>query len=127
MQKIDLLPCPFCGRKPKISKINSQLYQIVCLFSKCPAHLSCVIKKTPEEATQAWNTRASGWIPCSAKLPEVGEPVLIYEPYNDEMVVASLDCDKTGFSNDDYWYGLKSVPFWMRLPEKPKEVHHDEN
>jgi hypothetical protein len=62
----------------------------------------------------------NSWIPCSAKLPEVGEPVLIYEPYNEEMVVASLDCDKTGFSNDDYWYGLKSVPFWMALPEKPK-------
>lgn len=69
----------------------------------------------------------SSWIPCSVKLPEVGEPVLIYEPYNDEMVVVSLDCDKMGFSNDDYYYGLKNVPFWMQLPEKPKEVHHDEN
>lgn len=62
----------------------------------------------------------SSWISCSEKLPEVDKPVLIYEPYNKEMVVASLDCDKTGFSNDEYWYGLKNVPFWMSLPEPPK-------
>lgn len=116
--KIDLLPCPFCGRKPK-SIVNIQMYAIGCSFSKCHVY-PCVVKKTPEEAAKAWNTRASGWIPCSERLPEVGKPVLIYESYNEEKVVASLDCDKIGFSNDDFYYGLKTVPFWMPLPELPK-------
>lgn len=116
--KIDLLPCPFCGRKPK-SIVNIQMYAIGCSFSKCHVY-PCVVKKTPEEAAKAWNTRASGWIPRSERLPEVGKPVLIYESYNEEKVVASLDCDKIGFSNEDFYYGLKTVPFWMPLPELPK-------
>lgn len=137
MPKIDLLPCPFCG-KPDTAEIitvaecgcmgnptewDREHYGVVCdnsIKGGCGASTGWNYT-TPEEAAKEWNTRASGWISCSVKLPEVGEPVLIYDPYNEEMVVASLDCDKIGFSNDDYWYGLKNVPFWMPLPEPPKE------
>jgi hypothetical protein len=128
MPKIDLLPCPFCGRRETLKVLSFQsenhkfLRRVVCSTVEGGCGASTIWNLyTPEEAAEEWNTRASGWISCSAKLPEVDEPVLIYEPYNEEMVVASLDCDKTGFSNDDYWYGLKSVPFWMPLPKSPEE------
>ncbi len=63
---------------------------------------------------------ANRWIPCGERLPEVGEPVLIYMPHNGETVVVSLDRDKMGFSNDDNWYNLRNVPFWMPLPDPPE-------
>lgn len=69
---------------------------------------------------------ANCWIPCIARLPKVGEPVLIYDPYNEEMVVVSLDCDKMVFSNDDCWYGLRYVPFWMPLQQPPKEMNNND-
>lgn len=134
MSKIDLLPCPFCGKLETLRMIYLPsekcecVYHVVCdaVNGGCGASIGWN-HETPEEAVKEWNTRASGWIPCSAKLPEVCEPVLIYEPYNEEMVVVSLDCDKIGFSNDDCWYGLRNVPFWMPLPEIPqrKDDTHD--
>lgn len=126
MLKIDLMPCPFCGGKAEtfpLDKYDSYGHHERLWYSECG---ECFARSdyynTEGEAAIAWNTRASDWISCSERMPEVGEPVLIYELYNDEMVVVSLNCDKMGFSNDDYWYGLRNVPFWMALPEKPKGV-----
>lgn len=126
MQKIDLLPCPFCGGKAEtfpLDKCDSYGNYERIWYSECG---ECFTRSgyynTEGEAAIAWNTRASGWISCSERMPEVGEPVLIYEAYNEEMVVASLECDKIGFSNDDFYYGLKTVPSWMPLPGPPKGV-----
>lgn len=119
MPKIDLLPCPFCGSDNITifkSNIIDGLFSAGCI--KCNVTTAFYVKE--KYAAEAWNTRASSWISCSERLPEVDEPVLIYDPYNEEIVVASLDCDKMGFSNDDCWYGLKNGPFWMPLPEAPK-------
>lgn len=62
----------------------------------------------------------SAWIPCNERLPKCKEPVLICI-YNSEMVVATLDDDKIGFSTDDTWTHRKYVTHWMPLPEPPKE------
>lgn len=129
MQKNNLLSCPFCGRKPKSRELNIQLYQISCLFSKCPAH-PCVIKKTPEEAAEAWNTRAPGWIPCSERLPDddsykwaVGITssgrCIAFQEHN------AYENDTGGISVPTYLAHGSEISHWMPLPETPKEVQHD--
>ena len=118
MPKIDLLPCPFCGRKPK-SIVNIQMYAIGCSFSKCHVY-PCVVKKTPEEAAKAWNTRASGLIPCSERMPkEDGEYLCVSNgefkilPYrNGEFYCTCFDAVLRCCNS--------SVTRWMPLPEKPE-------
>lgn len=120
MSKIDLLPCPFCGRRPKISNLNIQLYEIECSFSKCPVR-TFVIEKTQEEAVKAWNTRASGWIPCSKRIPERSMPVLISA--QGHRVTAFYDAVKGVFmltETEGLFYSMSTVTHWMPLPEVPE-------
>lgn len=117
--KIDLLPCPFCGRKPK-SIVNIQMYAIGCSFSKCHVY-PCVVKKTPEEAAAAWNTRASGWIPCSERLPEKDTSVLISA--QGHRITAFYDAVKGVFmltETEGLFYSMSAVTHWMPLPELPE-------
>lgn len=117
--KIDLLPCPFCGRKPK-SIINIQMYAIGCSFSKCHVY-PCVVKKTPEEAAKAWNTRASGWIPCSERIPEKSTSVLISA--QGHRITAFYDSVKGVFmltETEGLFYSMSAVTHWMPLPDPPE-------
>lgn len=79
MPKIDLLPCPFCGNAEtlKMQTVPSE-YRVLCdtVYGGCGASTGWN-HRTPEEAAKAWNTRASGWIPCSERMPEP-------TPYDDE-------------------------------------------
>lgn len=117
--KIDLLPCPFCGRKPK-SIVNIQMYAIGCSFSKCHVY-PCVVKKTPEEAAKAWNTRASGWIPCRERMPEKSTSVLISA--QGHRVTAFYDSVKGVFmltETEGLFYSMSAVTHWMPLPDPPE-------
>lgn len=67
---------------------------------------------------------ASMWIPCSERMPEVGIPVLIYDKHHKAFFVAKLDEDYFGFSSN-MWHHPADVPFWMPLPETPKEDDND--
>lgn len=120
MPKIDLLPCPFCGRKPKTIELHIRLHQISCLFSKCPAHPS-VIKKTPEKAAKAWNTRASGWISCSDMMPKKDGYFICAS--NGEIKI--LPYRNGEFYSECFDGALRccnsSVTHWMPIPELPKE------
>lgn len=64
------------------------------------------------------------WIPCSERMPEVGIPVLIYDKHHKAFFVAKLDEDYFGFSSN-MWHHPADVPFWMPLPETPKEDDND--
>lgn len=51
----ELLPCPFCGKSPKIYRSNfSEKYRVRC-ESGCGAETACYGSK--EKAVNAWNTR----------------------------------------------------------------------
>lgn len=122
MPKIDLLPCPFCGRKPK-SIVNIQMFAIGCSFSKCHVY-PCVVKKTPEEAAKAWNTRAFGWIPCSARMPEDDVDVLVYD---DGILIARYNADEkytSGWMESFECYPLTNVTHWMPLPSMPEVTNN---
>lgn len=56
-QKQDLLPCPFCGRKPTID-FKPLFYSIYCTSGSCPAP-STGSHVAPEQAFKLWNTRAT--------------------------------------------------------------------
>lgn len=94
--------------------------------NKCPiatfeGELGTLIYSSEELAIKAWNMRASGWIPCSERLPADMENV--------------LTCDKHGNINIMWHYSKFEVPFnisenhiayypviaWMPLPDPYKE------
>ena len=64
-KKVELLPCPFCGRTP--SKVKEHhapgfghiYYSVACKapLSKCFVKPSTGMHKTPEGAIEAWNRR----------------------------------------------------------------------
>lgn len=77
MSKNDLLPCPFCGKLETVRMIyipaekHELVYHVVCdtVNGGCGASTGWN-QETPEDAVNEWNTRASGLIPCSERLPK---------------------------------------------------------
>lgn len=137
MPKIDLLPCPFCG-KPDTAKImtvaececmddptewDKTHYGVVCCKSiegGCGASTGWD-HESPEETAKAWNTHASGWIPCSERLPEKSTPVLISVQCH--RVTAFYDAVKGVFmltETEGLFYSMSAVTHWMPLPEPPE-------
>lgn len=80
------------------------------------------VRESPEKAAEAWNTRASGWISCSERMPEEdGEYLLVS---NGEIkVLPYMDGE---FYNDwpsafRHWDKISvNVTHWIPLPEPPK-------
>ena len=70
MPEIKLKPCPFCGRKPKITDLG-QVKILSCEYSKCMIQSRiCYTWRQEKEAIEAWNKRACDtkelhayWIP----------------------------------------------------------------
>ncbi len=118
----ELKLCPFCGGKAK--QYLSVLSWVEC--EKCGA-------KTPQyqfdnQSIDAWNNRASGWIPATERLPEKGRinPITkCYQKYIcslyfadvNEYDVRCIAYDKKG----RWWYGgmdfTDCVVAWQPLPE----------
>lgn len=82
----------------------------------CPAFENAVERLAAYEDTglepeQVEALKRTTWIPCSERLPKVGEEVLVYS--SSRGVVA------------DYYdrgiFGYGDVTHWMPLPELPKE------
>ena len=57
MKYSELKPCPFCGEEPKVIEDISVSW-VVCDNSDCVVYARTLLKKTREEAIEAWNTRA---------------------------------------------------------------------
>lgn len=137
MPKIDLLPCPFCGSPAKLcfSKANAAgtrfAFWVHCDFR---GDLNCdVIPTTPkfdtaEQAAKAWNTRASGWIPCSKRMPDDDEEVLFAVAYPwDKGRKPKVALGRHYTKNEKGWWAAYygafldyEVTHWMPLPETPE-------
>lgn len=125
MPKIDLLPCPFCGRLETLRMIcipsekYEFVYHVICdaVNGGCGASTGWN-HSTPEEALEEWNTRASGWIPCSERMPEIGITILIL--FENQIKVSRLEKSKLGFLMNGEFIGKNLVTHWMPLPEPPK-------
>lgn len=115
MPKIDLLPCPFCG-SDRVMVTNPTMWQAWCKNCKAIGATNL----TKQEAIEAWNTRASGWIPCSERMPDDNVDVLVYD---DCILIArynTYDKYDIGWMETFECYPLTNVTHWMPLPEIPK-------
>ncbi len=60
------------------------------------------------------------WIPCSERLPEIGDEVIVYYSYCERspIQVAHLQYDGMTYelSNGEYNLPVKAVTHWMPLP-----------
>lgn len=143
MPKIDLLPCPFCGKRDTAKCItvaecdcnddptewDKTHYGVVCcaaILGGCGASTGWN-HSTPEEAVEEWNTRASGWIPCSVKKPEAYKSVLVVIKDNDRYTwinIGETNEDGNWMIGGEFWYSKSdtSITHWMPTPELPKEV-----
>lgn len=120
MPKFDLLPCPFCGKLEtlKMQTVPSE-YRVLCdiFYGGCGASTGWN-HTTPEEAAKAWNTRASGWIPCSKRIPGDDANVLAYND-GDGVLIASYDHYAREWKEAFECYPLTNVTHWMHLPNPP--------
>ena len=62
----------------------------------------------------------SRWIPVTERLPEANVNVLVLYPAGD-MTVASLMSNGEWWTDSGYAYKADVFPYWMPLPNKPKE------
>ena len=65
------------------------------------------------------------WIPCSERLPEIDELVLVTD---DSGGVKTVDVDRCGqyeCSEKRFWYYTQNVVAWMPLPDPWKEGEAD--
>jgi len=74
-----------------------------------------------EKAYECGKRDATQWIPCSERLPEVEELVLVTD---DSSGIKTVDVDRCGQyenSNERFWYYTQNVVAWMPLPKPYKE------
>lgn len=117
MPKIDLLPCPFCGETDLHLESFSGFGADVVICRGCLATFSQQEITCEEDLIKAWNTRASGWIPCSDRMPkEDGEYLCVSNgefkilPYrNGEFYCTCFDAVLRCCNS--------SVTRWMPLPD----------
>ena len=158
MDKFELKPCPFCGKKLKFYKetyVNSRGEKCNQWYFMHDVDDDCVLdtifnvftipagdanRETgyPGRCGVEWNKRASGWIPCSERMPPKRVAVLVYVIDNIHKIrfyaVAYLGRDiKNGKKNAwtfptfphqatsvqiSSWMQYE-VTHWMPLPDPP--------
>lgn len=115
----ELKPCPFCGGEAKLTKGITYLdnYVTCCeCFSRTKTY------NTKESAIKSWNKR-NAWIPCSEKLPEYNELVIVCNIYGEiEMMRLFEDVEM----HEDVWLNVFENPYyniiaWQPLPPKYEE------
>lgn len=121
MNEVKLKPCPFCGGEVEHEVFNDGFFTLGRVECKqCRVMLTAL----PINAIEAWNTRADGWIPCSERLPEIDEEVLVTN--GGVMCVRSLTntIDEELVWDDEYgqWEDFEEFIAWMPLPEPYKGV-----
>lgn len=110
------LPCPFCGKSPKLSRHRV----ISCL--ECE-HAPSVVGENPKHATEVWNRRAFQtvlWIPTCVP---PGDDTTVLVAFADGEVC-------TGYHTFGVWRSTEGAAFngepahWMHLPAapEPKEI-----
>ena len=69
------------------------------------------------ECLPANNDVLSGWIPCSERMPEIDQSVLVYGTSSGGDVVIEVDWLGRYTHDWQYWNGILKITHWMPLPE----------
>lgn len=119
MSEEKLLPCPFCKGKAVKQKdiLWRETYQIEhktgCMIDNI---LPFIFGK---EGINAWNTRASGWIPVDGADLYYNENILFVDPITNEVIKGWIDSyhfrEEGGVS-----FKHEEVKMFMLLPSPPK-------
>ena len=136
----ELKPCPFCGSMtaPTVMNESEALFNIDADGEDMSMVVCCAAKKfgcgastgfcdTAEQAVEAWNRRASGWIPCSEKKPKARTDVILQ--FDETMCVGFYSHGLWNVNTGNGFYTAvlpsEDQPIaWMPTPEPPKEVQH---
>ena len=87
----NLLPCPECGKEPKLSSLEPE-YQQFKYF--CGVHVACGDwQKTKELATVDWNRRVQEYKDALQRLETPGTPEFLEEQGNLKAHAYCEDCD----------------------------------
>lgn len=102
------------------------VYWVECNGSMCKCSPKTENYYTKEEAAKAWNKRASDWIPCSERMPENGQRVLIRSSSNRFFdVIYHSDIQYPNFTlkifGHTYAWDYRDVISWKPLPYPPEE------
>lgn len=131
----DLPPCPFCGSKPRQYSIPTPTewtyahevdHWVSGESDECFASVGMC--ETAEEATEMWNTRATGWQPIETA-PRDGENFLGYGSYihhgdasvTEYCVIASYNTlsPDLPWVDDEGSHPYEFLTHWMPLPQPP--------
>ena len=137
IEKLKLKNCPFCGGRAKIEKshpseINHNYgavhFKVTCPVmvdgypSQCTGSHSNLWHISPEDAAEAWNVRAGGWISVDERLPQVGDYVLVYDEIETHGSYYTVRIDKyilACISGEEFSESWRGVSHWQPLPEPP--------
>lgn len=115
----ELKLCPFCGRIPMVEDCGNNRYFVGC---KCGIAQDKLYGQKCD-AVRRWNTRkpsAQQWIPCSERMPDDGETVLVTRD-DGTCKIATFEVGEieNGWQMDS-WYTEENVTAWMPLPNPYK-------
>ena len=78
----------------------------------------CVVDDAIEIVKQEAEQYNNGWIPCSERLPEERETVLLqdFDGFY-ELGVCTVKCGIKGFEDGDWWSSANNFIAWQPLPQ----------
>ena len=124
MDEQKLRNCPFCGDNQQLNyvELSNGLHYIEC--ARCGAAPHRLGAWNRETAVKYWNS-VNRWIPCSERLPEDGQRVLICSKSKRLFDVffranAQMPSFDTKIFGKVYAWYCEDVIKWMPLPELPK-------
>ena len=129
MAELKLRNCPFCGDNQQLNyvELSNGLHYIEC--ARCGAAPHRLGAWNRETAVKYWNS-VNRWIPCSERLPEPLQNVIVCTDIG-TVTVAWLNGDHwtfadTGNGHTENW-SFEAVKYWMHLPEPPKGEQNEQN
>ena len=90
-----------------------------CGFRDCTL---CIFDKAIEIVKQEAEKYNNGWIPCSERLPEENQKVILQDIYgNITIETMKISNGLEGFRDGDWWSSANNYLAWRPLPEPYKE------